>query len=131
MGIAVATESLDAPVTHVPLLEPSQALVGPCGAHADAALLAVSLAIDAVAGADLRVGANGHAAGETDQLQLVEDGPIAFVVNDQRAKLPAHLLAPVVAGVLHKVADGGGLRIANKPLVVGPDDVACAVLCKA
>lgn len=105
MGIAVATETLDAPVTHVALLEPSQALVGACGAHADAALLAVSLAVHAVAGADLRVGANGHAAGETDQLQLVEDCPIAFVIDDQRAKLPAHLLAPVISGVLHKVAN--------------------------
>ena len=37
----------------------------------------------------------------------------------------------MVAGVLHKVADGAGLRIANHPLFVNPDHVACTVLCKA
>jgi hypothetical protein len=59
MGIAVATESLDAPVPHMPLLKPNQALVRPYRSNTDAALLAVSLAVNAVASADLRILAKG------------------------------------------------------------------------
>ena len=37
----------------------------------------------------------------------------------------------MVAGVLHKVADGAGLWISNRPFIVGPHNISGAVLGKA
>jgi len=114
MGITVALESLDAPVAHVALLEPGQTFGGAAySAHGDAFVLTPGDTINAVAGADLWILAKGHAAGQADQLEAVEDRAVALVVDDKRAKFPAHLLAPVVAGVLHQIADVAGLWIAH------------------
>ena len=105
VGVTVALEALNAPVAHVALLKPCEALGGgSCGANCDAAVLAPCAAIGAVTGADAGVLAEFHAAGEADQLQTVEDRTVALVVDDGRAKFPAHLLAPMVAGGLGEVA---------------------------
>ena len=131
MRLAVATEALDAPIAHVPLLEPGQTLAAAGRACSDAAVLAPSLSVNAVAGRDYGVDAKRHASGQTDKLELVEDRAVALVVDDQRSKLPAHDLAPMAADVVHQVADGAGLRITDQPLVVGPDQIPCAILTEA
>ena len=67
MGITISLESLDAPVAHVALLEPGQALKGVANrAHGDAAVLTPRQTIHAVAGADLWVFAKGNAASQAD-----------------------------------------------------------------
>ena len=59
MSITIAPESLYAPVPHVTLLEPGQALIASGSAYANAAVLTISLSVHAVAGAYLRILANG------------------------------------------------------------------------
>ena len=132
MGITVTTETLNAPVAHVALLKPGQSLGGAANrADCNTAVLTPRQTVYAVAGADLWVFSKGHTAGQADELQAIKDGAIAFVVDDNRAKLPAHLLTPVVADVLHQITDGARLRISDKPLVVYPDHIACPVLAEA
>jgi len=86
----------------MPLLEPREALGSASnGSDCDAAVLAPYKPIHTVAGADLWIGVERDAASQADQLQAVENRPVALVIDDERSKFPAHLLAPVVAGVLH------------------------------
>ncbi len=129
MSVTIATESLNAPVAHVALLKPREPLFRVSNsADRDKLFLAVSLAIERVAGADLRVLAQSHASGKADQFHLVEDRAVALVVYDYRAKLPTHLLAPVVACLLHQLANIARLRVSDQPFVVSPHQVPSTIL---
>ena len=129
MGVRVALEALHAPVAHDALLPPRGTL-GTVADGADEAVLRLRPRhpVDGVRRADLRVQAEGDAARQRYQFEVVEDRAVGLVVDDGRAELPAHLLPPMVAGVAVGVPDGTGLRVAHDPLVVAPHEVSRPVL---
>ena len=88
-------------------------------------------AVEAVARRDERVLAEGHGARERNEFELVENNAVAFGERDRRRQLPAHGLAPMRRDRLLAVAERRARRVADAPLVIGPNEVARAVLREA
>src|SRR3990167_5140249 len=132
MGIARATEALNSPVAHEALAQPQQpliALASLAGLHRS--FLAPDHAIKRILRPYRRIIAHLGAAGQADQLQLVEHRASAAVVGNGRAKVPSVDLPPMAGNLIREIAEAGSLRVADNPSIVAVDEVAGAVLAVA